>query len=191
MPRTGLDEFRDAITDYKTTISWVVKGAVAAPLADYVLHIGAPWPDGVPIMASVTELIILISLFHFWRGKSQKVLTRLMVVALIVLVISFAGYLYLFGSYTFVKPGKSQRYVKGFVVRPEIQQTIPQRIQSVDAALRGAEYEEGSIFTESSLTAARLVLLATWLILFASLSAFIGTFVLAQRKRRVRQAAGP
>lgn len=191
MPRTGLDEFRDVITDYKTTISWVVKGAITAPLADFVLHIGAPWPAGVPIITSVTELIILISIFHFWRGKSQKVFKRLMIGALIVLVISFAAYLYLFDSYTFVNPAKSKRYAKGFVVRDEIQNLIPRQIESVDAALRGAEYEAGSVFTESSLTAARLALLASWLVLFASLSAFIGTFVLAQRRRRVRGAAGP
>lgn len=191
MAKTGLDEFRDVVTDYKGVLSWVVNGAIAAPLADFVLHLGAPWPSGVPVITSVVELIILIGIFHFWRGKSQKLLTRRMVVALVFLALSFAGYLYFFSSYTFVNPATSKRYAKGFVVRPDIQTMIPNPIKSADAALVGAEYKEEDVWTSQSLTAARLALLATWLLLFGSLSAFIGTFVLAQRKRKSRQAASP
>lgn len=189
MAKTGLDEFRDAITDYKAVLSWIVKGAVAAPLADFVLHLGAPWPTGVPVITSVVELIVLIGIFHFWHAKSQKRLTRRMVMALVFLLISFAGYLYLFDSHTFVNPATSKRYAKGFVIRPEIQAAIPDQISSAETALAGAEYKEEDVWTANSLTAARLSLLATWLFLFGSLSGFIGIFVLAQRKRKVREPA--
>jgi hypothetical protein len=186
MANTGLDEFRAVITDYKAVQSWAVNGAVVAPLADFILHIGAPWPTGVPIITSVVELIVVISIFHFWSRKSQKFLTRLMIAALIVLLVSFFGYLYLFDSYSFVNPATSKRYAKGFVVRPEVQALIPHRISSPEAALIGSEYKEEEVWTANSLTASRLSLLATWLLLFGSLSCLIGTFVLAQRKRKIR-----
>jgi hypothetical protein len=188
MAKTGLQEFKEVISDYKSAISWVVKGAVAAPLADFVLHLGAPWPLGVPVITSVVELIILILTFHFWRAKSQKFLTRCMLAVLVILTVSFGTYLYLFDSYTFVNPATSKRYAKGFVPRSEIERLIPQQFNSLDAALAGAEYKEEDIWTSNSLTAARLALLGTWLTLFGSLAAFLSTFVLAQRKRKVRES---
>lgn len=187
MAKTGLEDFREVITDYQAVTSWVVKGSVAVPLADFVLHLGAPWPAGVPIITSVVELLALVCIFHAWSRKSQKFLTTRMIIALVILLLSLFGYLYLFDSYTFVNPATSKRYAKGFAVRPEMQALIPDQIASIEDAVSGSEYKEEEVWTPGSLTAARLALLATWLMLFASLSIFIGTFVMAQRRRKIRQ----
>src|SRR5262245_10317250 len=104
MARTGLEEFREVIADFKSLTSWTVKGAVVAPFADLVLRVGAPWPDGVPVITSVLELITLICVFHFWFGKSHKQLTKLIKVFLVIMCVSFFGYLYLLDTYTFVSP---------------------------------------------------------------------------------------
>jgi hypothetical protein len=112
-----------------------------------------------------------------------------MIIALTIFMISFFGYLYLFGSYTFINPATSKRYAKGFVVRPDIQALIPNTFSSPDEVLSGSEYREEDVWTAGSITAARLALLAAWLLVFSSLSVFIGTFVIAQRKRKVRGTA--
>jgi len=189
MAKSGLEEFREVITDVRGITSWAVNGAVVAPLADLVLHLGAPWPTGVPIITSLVELISLICVFHFWVRKSLKKLTRRMVIALAALLISFFGYLYLFDTYTFVNPATSKRYAKGFRVRPEIQALIPDQIKSPEEALSGLEYREEEVWTIGSITAVRLTLLAAWVLMFGSLSVFIGTFVMAQRRRVVRGRA--
>jgi hypothetical protein len=189
MAKSGLEEFREVITDVKNLSSWGVKSAVAAPLADFVLRVGAPWPTGVPIITSIVELISLICVFQLWSRKTQKQLTRRMAISLTVLIISFFSYLYLFGSYTFINPATSRRYAKGFVIRPDIQSLIPKEFSSPAEALSGSEYKEEEVWTASSITAARLTLLAAWLFVFGSLSVFLGTFVIAQRRRTVRGRA--
>jgi hypothetical protein len=57
MAKTGLKEFKEVVTDVKSLPSLVVNAAVVAPLADFVLHLGAPWPGGVPVITSLVELI--------------------------------------------------------------------------------------------------------------------------------------
>lgn len=189
MAKTGLEEFGEVLADFRSVSSWVLKTAVAAPFADFVLQVGAPWPTGVPIITSLVELIALICIFHFWCRKPQKHLTLRMRISLVILVLSCFGYLFLFGFYTFVNPATSKRYAKGFVVRPDIQALIPTEFNSPDEALRGLEYQEDEVWTSNSIVAARLALLGTWVLVFASISVFIGTFVIAQRKRKVRGTA--
>jgi uncharacterized surface protein with fasciclin (FAS1) repeats len=186
MARTGLEEFREVIGDFKSLTSWTVKGAVVAPLADLVLRVGAPWPDGVPVITSVLELITLICVFHFWFGKSHKQLTRLMKVFLVIVCVSFFGYLYLLDTYTFVSPASSKRYAKGFIELPNVKRLIPAEFKTADEVLRNSEYKEEEVWTAGSITAARLVLLAVWLTLFASLSVLIATFIMAQRRKTVK-----
>jgi hypothetical protein len=189
MPGSGLEEFREVISDVRSITSWAVGGAVAAPLADLVLHIGAPWPPGVPLITSLVELASLICVFHFWVGLAQRRLTTRILVALVAVLISSLAYLYLFDTYTFVNPATSKRYAKGFVVRPDIEAMLHRELSSPEEALAGLEYREEEVWTAGSITAARLTLLATWLLAFGSLSTFLGTFVIAQRRRRVRRRA--
>lgn len=186
MARTGLEEFREVIADFRGVTTWAVKGAVVAPLADLVLQVGAPWPPGVPVITSIVELLTLICVFHFWFGRSHKQLTRRMVVFLVLMCVSFFAHLYLLDAYTFVSPATSKRYAKGFVVRPDVQALIPDEFKTPEEVLSGSEYKAEDVWTAGSITAARLTLLAVWLTMFASLSAFIGTFVMAQRRRTVR-----
>lgn len=186
MAKTGLEEFREVLADFKSLTSWAVKGAVVAPLADFVLQVGAPWPQGVPVITSVLELIILICIFHFWFGKSHKQLTKKMKVLLIVLGVSFFGYLSLLDTYTFVNPATSKRYAKGFMVLPNVQRLIPGEFKTPEQVLSNSEYKEEEVWTAGSITAVRLSLLAIWLTMFASLSSLIGTFIMAQRRDTIK-----
>ena len=186
MAKTGLKEFKEVVTDVKSLPSLVVNAAVVAPLADFVLHLGAPWPSGVPVITSLVELITLICIFHFWFKKNQKQLRRLLIIWLILLIVSFFGYLYLFDTYTFVNPSSSKRYAKGYVVNPDVQELIPQHVKTPEEALVMIEYKEEQVWTLASITHIRLLLLFSWLLTFASLVGLIGTFVMAQRRTVVR-----
>src|ERR1700752_75635 len=189
MPQNGLQEFREILSDVKSLTTWAIGGVVARPLVDLVLHTGPPWPKGVAVITSMVELISLMFVFHFWTGKNQKAISFRLTLSFMILLIGFFGYLFLFASYTFVNPATSARYAKGFVVKPEVAAMVPDLIRTPEAALAGLEYREEEVWTGGSIVAVRIVLLAVWLLTFGSIAAFIGTFVLAQRRRRRRARA--
>lgn len=185
MPKTGLQEFRALLSDFKSLTSLTIGGAIAAPLVDLALKVGPPWPQGVPFISSISELLALIYIFHFWFSKSRKKLKTRMVVFLILCCLSLLMYLVLYSSYTFVSPATSNRYVKGFVLRPEVQELITNEFTE-DDALVGAEYDPKEVWKPWSITAMRVAILSFWLMMFVSLSIFIGTFVMVQRSRIIR-----
>src|SRR5262249_10542632 len=119
---------------------------------------------------------------------SQTQLSKKMIIALIILTISLFTYLFLLDSFTFVNPSTSRRYAKGFTIKPDIQQLIPEYFKSAEEALNGLEGKEEEVWTLPSITAIRLTLLSSWLLVFTSLSIFIGTFIMAQRRKKVRRS---
>lgn len=188
MAQTGLAEFKEVITDYRSLMSWAMSGAVAVPLADWLLKFGPPWPDGAPVITCLAGLITLISIFHFWFAKSHQQLSRRMRIGLVVLLISFTAYLFLSDRYTFIPPSATDRYVKGFVIREDVRPLITPE-HPADKALEEANYKADEVWSGWSITTMRVGLLLIWLIAFGSLSLFIGTFVMAQRRKVVEQSS--
>jgi hypothetical protein len=67
----------------------------------------------VPVITSIAQLLTLIFIFHFWFRKTNKQLNRRMVIALLVLCITFFSYLYLSTFYIVDDPDTKQRFVWG------------------------------------------------------------------------------
>ena len=180
--RSGLDDFRAVVADYKTIGPWAVGGAVFVPLADYVLRLGPPWPEGLAIMTSVAELLVLIGVFHFWSRSGYKRVSRTMVVSLVLLIICFGAYLYFNSSFTFTAGASADKFVKGFVPRPDVAPLLSSDF-TADDALRSNEYRAEAVWTTSSITTMRLTLLFLWLVSFAFLSMAVASFVIYQRRK--------
>ena len=191
-PKTGLDEFREVITDYKSLTSWTVSGAIVTPLTDFILKLGPPWPTGVPAITSVAEFLSLTFIFHSWFTLSQAKLSRRLIIALIVLCLSFIVYLVLFSSYTFRHTKTRDLDVKGFELTEGVKKVMKEFPDyTEDDALKGNQYDPEGVWTNRSITAMRIAILVTWLILFVSLSIFLGTFVMVQRRYIVGTSSGP
>lgn len=183
-PKTGLDEFRAALGDYKSVASLAMAGGVVAPLADYAIGLGPPWPwaGGVPISTSIVELLTLICVFHFWSRSGRKRSSLQMILLLSLLVVFFGSYLYFNSAYIYFSPGDDQKHVKGFTIRDDVKPLISSDY-TPDDALRDAEYRAEEVWTASSITTMRLTLLSLWLASFICLSAAIASFVLYHRRR--------
>ena len=177
----GLKEFRAALLDYRSVSSWAMGGSVAAPLVDYLLRLGPPWPPGVSLITSVAELLTLICAFHFWARLGRGRVSRRMVAAAALLLALFGGYLYLNSSYTFTTPADEQKHVKGFELRPDVAPLVRPDF-TADDALKGAEYRPEEVWTSSSISVMRLALLGLWLFSFVALAACIASFVLYHRR---------
>lgn len=185
---TGLEEFNQVISDFRSISSLAVKGAVAAPFADVVLRqfnigLAPPWPTGVLVITSVAELLALICIFHYWRTKSKKSFNRRMLAALIIMIIGFSGYCYLLGTFTRTHPKTKQSIVLGFEPVNDSLRTAFREGYTADEALEENEYNPATIWSARSINGTRASLLLAWLLTFIALSTFIGAFVIAQRRR--------
>lgn len=190
MATNGLEEFKEVMTDFRSVTALAVTGGVAAPLVALVTNIGPPWPTGIPVLTSIAELVVLIAIFHFWYKKSRKRLSQRMIIALVIVTISFLGYLILFDTFVFTVPGGKDSDVYGFVLKPEIKQLIDDKlVLNAEEALEGAEYNPKNVWQPWSVTLIRVGVLASWLVMFLSLSLFIATFVMVQRRRVVKPRA--
>jgi len=180
---TGLQEFRDALIDYKSLSSWAMGGGIAVPLVDYLIRLGPPWPldGGVPIITSVAELLTLMCAFHLWSRSTRSGLGRRLALLIVLLFIFFGAYLYINGAYTFHSPVDDSKHVKGFILRPDVAPLITADFSAEDA-LAGNEYQADQVWTSPSINAAMLTLLVGWLLSFISLSAIIASFVLYYRR---------
>jgi hypothetical protein len=179
---TGLEEFRAALTDYKSVGPWAMGGAVSVPLWDYVMQLGPPWPGGLPVITSVAELLVLIVAFHFWFRSPRKHVSHRLILFLVLLVVCFGAHLYCDSTYTYTAGADATKLVKGFTLRPDVAPLISADFTPEDA-LRSAEYKAEAVWTAGSITAMRLILLALWLASFVFLSATVVTFVLYYRRR--------
>jgi hypothetical protein len=181
-PKTGLQEFKALLSNVKSITSWAVNGIILVPLADVVLKLGPPWPKGVPILTSLAELLVLMCIFQFCFRASRKRLSRCMLIAIFVMCLSFFGYLILVNSFTFSPPSTTARYAKGFSVRSNVKPLINDQYTENDA-LQDAEYDPKNVWEPWSITTVEVSLLALWLILFGSLSLFVGAFVMFQQRK--------
>jgi len=195
MAKNGIEEFKEVMADFRGVTSLVAKGAVAAPFADIILRqfdtgVGPPWPPGVLIITSVAELLILIVVFNFFFKAKAKTLDRLMITALAALCVTFVGYLLLFSHFTEPHPKTHKLLVLGYEpVSEDMRQAFAEGYTDAQA-LEENEYTPAKIWTERSITIVRVTILLAWLVAFLSLSAFIGLFVMAQRRKAVRGVAG-
>jgi len=191
MVKTGLQEFKETVSDFRSVTALALNSSVAAPLVALVMDIGPPWPTGAPIITSFAELIVLITIFHFWYGNSRRRISKRMVMALVVLCVGFVVYMALFDSFTFSPKGSKDKDVRGFVVQEEVRKVLSAEHITADDALRESEYDPNRVWEPWSVTTIRIAILTSWLILFVSLSVFVGTFVMYQRKRSIKMRANP
>jgi hypothetical protein len=178
MPR--LTTFSDYAKDFKSVYSVTAKGASAAPLADYFLKIGPPWPAyAIPPATTIVELICLVCIFQFFLKKEKAKLSQYLIISVIVFFLSSYLYLGMTSSYTFRQPKTGELMVKGFELTPEVKRVIGPDYPPEDA-LKGNRYDPEGVWTTRSITAMRLSLVAIWLLMFVSLSSFLGMFVVIQ-----------
>jgi hypothetical protein len=117
--RTGLDEFKDVLKDFRGLSLWAVGAGVAAPFITAFLDVIPPWPKGIASVTAIVELITLICAFQFFGSARRQRLNRLMAWALVVGIITGLTYLVLFLRFTFEIPTTKVVTASGFSCTPE------------------------------------------------------------------------
>jgi amino acid transporter len=181
----GISAFQRLLKDVRTLSGWSAKGALAAPLADFVLGVGPPWPVAVPVLTSCVEVIALIFVFTLLGAGGRAAFRRSLRVFAVVLVLSFAAYLTLLSLYVHHAPN-GERLVAGFIVRPDVVPMLAEDYTASDA-LREAGWVAERIWTPTSITLSRLSLLASWVMSFSAFVGLLGVFALQEWSKKPKK----
>ena len=180
---SGLQEFKQVLTDFRELGSLAVKGTVAAPLVDIFLKFGPPPATAIAVLTSGMQFLAVTWTFHFWHDTPEQKLNRRMKVcaALFVVGLIFAGAV--IKQYT-ASPGPGrERVVLGYELRSDVKPLIGPNYSALDA-LREAQYDTSQVWTDSSITVIHVFLVTCWTGTFVAVAMFISTFLMLQRARR-------
>lgn len=181
--RTGLDEFKDVLKDFRGLSLWAVGAGVVAPFITAFLDVTPPWPKGVASVTAVVELITLICAFQFFGSVRRERLNRLMIWALAVGVVTGLAYLVLFLRFTFQIPTTKVVAASGFSCTPEALEVYRGVCPSPGKeVLASVQYEAAEIWQSWSIDTILISLLSVWMVCFCALSLFVGLFVIFQRR---------
>jgi hypothetical protein len=188
--RTGFDEFKDVLKDFRGLSLWAVGAGAAAPFITAFLDVTPPWPKSIASFTAIVELITLICAFQFFGFAGRRRLNRLMMASLFVVVLSGLTYLVLFVRFTFEIPTTKTIAAGGFSCTPEALQVYrgvcPWPSKEV---LVAAQYEAPQIWQSWSIDAVRISLLSVWIVCFCALSLLVSLFIIFQRNQAAPKRA--
>jgi hypothetical protein len=162
--------FWDFVKNQNDWRALLAKGAAATPLLGLLASVGPPWPDTkfVAIGTVLGQLLILVLVYVFVGGWGHLRLTQL-VLGLVGCTVGMAiTYLVLFATFTVPAPDHAHRVVVGYELRPEVKALYRDKALPSDRdLLEQGGRKEDQVWTDSSLTVMRLVILLVWITLYA------------------------
>jgi hypothetical protein len=196
---TGLDEFKQLLSEYKSLSVWAAGASIVIPFVASFLAVIPPWPDGLDIITAIIQLGALVVAYQTFRN-SAKVVTKSVKRWAAIGLTALLCYLIIFSMFTVYDPGTSHSYIIGFQCLPDARQLSELRklagvcpfLQYQD--LRTVGYDPSLLWTKTSITAIRVSLIAVWFTLFICLAFLIGHFLVFQMRRKLRgtsSSAGP
>jgi hypothetical protein len=185
------------VKDVKSVGGLVGKGCILAPPAISLLtSFGPPWVSqsgtstsssvGLSFVTSLVEVGVLILVFQEGRSLSIPRLKRWTRYAAVLVALTLVAYLIIQVVFVRDMPDSQHRDLTGFYYTPEARSTITSQYTE-QRALRGAGYDPTRIWVPWTVYVMRTTTVVTWLILFSSVAALFGTFVVMER----RVHAGP
>jgi TIR domain len=180
---TAYDDFLDIIQKFKTLSVGALGIGTAVPFFAYVAGIAPPWPPGIMLVTALTELVCLIVVFQFLRSKGRKLVNRVIAALALSLCLASLAYFILIAFFTYVTPHTNERFVKGFVCRPEIQKAYGDQCPLVSRdLLSGLQYTAENVWMDWSVALMQVAIAILWLVCFIFLSSVIGSFLVFQTK---------
>lgn len=182
---TKFDDFSDFIKRFKWVAAMIVGGAGLSPVIAAMAGFDPAWPNGISIITSLLIVVTLILTFVFTTGISTTWQRAAIAISALTFVGALFFYLYLFDRFVYAVPNTDSSITLGCgwtkdardyatVIGISLDEQCPGDFEEM---LSNAEYTPQSIWLNESLTTNRLKILASWLLMFTALSAFLGSFV--------------
>lgn len=127
----------------------------------------------------------LVFAFQFFETAKRLKIDRVIIICLITFALSFLVYAYLFSRFVVDLPDPKDDIIAGTECLKRFLEAYPRlscgEITASD--LEGVEYKWYLVWTTESVTFIRLLLVASWFLIFASLTTLLGAFLVYQRKQ--------
>lgn len=162
------------------------------PLLASMENLQPPWPTAVAYVSAAIILIGALIAREFSADMSRKARRTLLIIAATLTLVGLFSYLYFYSSVvrTLTEIPENRRIILGFACNADTQAIYGDRCPNLTIDdLRRAGYDPEQMFTASSIRAARLVLVASWLLFTAGLVAAVGWAIAGPKPPS--QAASP
>lgn len=179
------EDFSDYIKRFKWVAALIVGGAGLSPVIAAMAGFDPAWPNGISIITSLLIIVTLILAFVFTTDISAAWKRAIIATSALTFIGSLFFYLYLFDRFVYLVPNTEASITLGCGWTKDARNYAKMIDISLDEQCPGdfeemlsnAEYLPQSIWLNESLTTNRLKILASWLLTFTALSAFLGSFV--------------
>lgn len=156
-------------------------GPMCLPLALTFTDIHPPWPQNGTFILAGFEFSALILAFLYFRNSSLKSVRKAMVFSTATFFLLCLAYLILSSLLIFEAPTTQERFVSGFVCKPD-GELLARRYREACPflgldAISAATYESDRIWTKLSISISRAALFMTWIILFCCFVFSISIFI--------------
>jgi hypothetical protein len=190
---TAYDEFLEVLRKYRASITSVIGISIALPLAASQVNLTPPWPKGVVLWTAIWQALMIVVTFQFGQRLSRRSANRTILWGGLLVLTCGIMYYAALSQLTFEGGAARERLVKGMVCTEEALLLKPYRDNCPflnDQLINSAESTE-RLWTTSSITTSRLLLLSLWLILYTGIAACFALFITfqSQQKSRLRVVA--
>ncbi len=151
------------------------------PLFASMQNLQPPWPSAVSYISAALILVGALLARDFGEDMSRKARKRLLLVASALTVAGLFAYLYLYSTVVLTL-SNGERRILGFVCNSDTQQMYGSLCPKLtELELSRAGYDPDLLFTPGSITQAKLLLFAAWVLFTAGLVAAVGWSVAGPR----------
>jgi hypothetical protein len=174
--------FDDLVREYKKLLTAGL-ALVAAPLALGRTGLAPPWPENVEAITALVQLIGLAITFQVLIHAAMRTKHWVVIGTFLALCFSSALYVGLLLNFTYTGANSPARSPRGFYCTLIAQTHYKDRCPYLgQAELNSAENKPTNIWTERSIEAVKGTLFFSWLVSFLSLTVFLASFVLYQKR---------
>jgi hypothetical protein len=188
--KSGQARFTAFAKDFRSLWGVALGGPVILPVLATFANIAPPWPNQPSVVAAVfVVLTLLITYYRFTGVERHGVRPRTFILAAGSAVITVIAYLALLNTFVFTVPTTGEKIVLGCGFTHNAQ-LVAERFGFAFGGncpgddyvnlLASAQYNSYEIWGKWSLTAVTISLFALWVLIFASITACVGTFVISR-----------
>jgi len=184
--RTGLDEFKSVLKEFRSVSIWAGISSVAVPFLAAFAGVIPPWPTGIEYITAVFQLLGIMFVYQMYGESAGAQVNRNIRILSIFAFVSFVVYLLAFSQFSIYIPSRNAYVMIGYACTTKAATVYGDACPFLNLdALKNSLYDEFDLWTKSSISIVRTALTALWFAFFISLSAFVGQFLIFQKTRRV------